>query len=151
MVSVVLKLESYALHIIFGFRLIGWLTCVSIFRNLVILRLGFRLGSWGQTIRLGASSFFSSHLFSSPFFSLTLLVVTQIQVHIAGSPPPSPLRFAPCTFIAIIFQPFLPSLTRVELCLPKLGVLSKCWSVFHFCRWMQNLLTAGFELTGHHH
>ena len=32
--------------------------------------------------------FFPSHLLSSPFFSLFLLVVTQIRGHIAGSSPP---------------------------------------------------------------
>ena len=34
--------------------------------------------------------FFPSHLLSSPFFSLSLLVVTQIRGHIAGSSPPLP-------------------------------------------------------------
>ena len=41
------------------------------------------------------------------------------------SPPTSPLRFVPCFFIATIFQLFLPSSTRVELCLPTLGALSR--------------------------
>ena len=35
--------------------------------------------------------------------------------HIAGSSPPSPLRCAPCIFIARRLQPFLPSSTRVEI------------------------------------
>ena len=43
-------------------------------------------------------SFFPSHLLSSLFFSLSLLVVTQIRGHIAGSSPPSRLRFVPCIF-----------------------------------------------------
>ena len=34
-----------------------------------------------------------SHLLSSPFYSLSLPVVTHIRGHIAGSSPPSPLRF----------------------------------------------------------
>ena len=34
--------------------------------------------------------FVPSHLLSSPFFSLSLLVVTQIRGHIAGSSPPLP-------------------------------------------------------------
>ena len=38
-----------------------------------------------------------------PFFSLYLLVVTQIRGHIAGSSPPSPIRSVPCISIAIIF------------------------------------------------
>ena len=58
------------------------------------------------------------------FYSLSLLVVTQIRGHIAGSSPPSPLRFVPRIFIAKIFQLFLPSSTRVELCLPTLRALS---------------------------
>ena len=38
--------------------------------------------------------------------------------------PHSPLRFVPCISIARRFQLFLPSSTRVELCLPTLGALS---------------------------
>ena len=34
--------------------------------------------------------FFPSHLLSSPFYSPSLLVVTQIRGHIAGSSPPLP-------------------------------------------------------------
>ena len=34
--------------------------------------------------------FFLSHLLFSPFYSLSLLVVTQIRGHIAGSSPPLP-------------------------------------------------------------
>ena len=59
--------------------------------------------------------FFSSNLLCSPFFSLSLLGVTQIRGHIAGSSPPSPLRFEPCIFIAKIVNLFLPSSTRVAL------------------------------------
>ena len=44
MVSVILTLESYALSV-FVFRLMGWSACVSVLRNLVILRLGYRLGA----------------------------------------------------------------------------------------------------------
>ena len=36
--------------------------------------------------------------------------------HTLGSSPPSPLRFAPCIFMAIIFQLFLISWICVELC-----------------------------------
>ena len=75
---------------------------------------------------------FSSHLLSSPFYYLSLLVVTQIRGHIAQALlPPYPLRFVPCIFIARRFQLFLPSSTRVELCLPTLGALSS-WSFFIF-------------------
>ena len=49
--------------------------------------------------------FFSlSRLFSSPSFSLSLLVVTQIRRHIAGSSFPSHLRFVQCIFIARRFH-----------------------------------------------
>ena len=62
--------------------------------------------------------FFPSRLISAPFFSLYLLVVTQIRGHIAGSPPPYPLRFVPCTFIARRLQPFLPSSTPSNCAYP---------------------------------
>ena len=73
--------------------------------------------------------FSTSHLLSAPsapFFALSLLLIveTQIRSHIAGSSPPSPLRFVRCIFIARRFQLFLPSSTRVELCLPTLRTLS---------------------------
>ena len=54
-------------------------------------------------------------ILSLPFFSLSLLVVTQIRGHITGHSPPSPPRFVPCIFIARRLQLFLPSSTRVEL------------------------------------
>ena len=42
-------------------------------------------------VRVCVCVFFSlSRLFSSPSFSLSLLVVTQIRRHIAGSSPPLP-------------------------------------------------------------
>ena len=71
-------------------------------------------------------SFFFPHpiyIFALLFF-LFLLVVTLMQGHIAGSSPPSPLRFVPCICIARRFKVFLPSSTRVELCLPTLRALS---------------------------
>ena len=68
---------------------------------------------------------FPSHLLSSPFNYLCLLVVTQIRGHIAGSSPP-PTHYGSCLafFIARRFQLFLLPSTRVELCLPTLGALS---------------------------
>ena len=70
--------------------------------------------------------FFSpSHLLSSPFYSLSLLVVTQIRGQIAGYSPPLPTKVrALHFFFTKIFRLFLPSSTRVELCLPTLGALS---------------------------
>ena len=41
---------------------------------------------------------FSSHLLSSPFFSLSSLVETQMRGYTAGSSPPTLLRFVPCMF-----------------------------------------------------
>ena len=48
--------------------------------------------------------YFPCHLLSSPFCSLSLLVVTQIRGHMAGSSPPSPLWFVPCIFVALFFS-----------------------------------------------
>ena len=61
-----------------------------------------------------------SHLLSSPFLSCSLLVVTQIRGHLAGSFPPSPLGYVPLRFYREkdSFQHFLPSSTRVELIVP---------------------------------
>ena len=47
--------------------------------------------------------------------SHSLPAVPQIRGHIAGPPPPSPLRYRALIFIARIIQHFLPSSTRVEL------------------------------------
>ena len=78
-------------------------------------------------------------LLSSPFYALSLLVATQIRGHIAGSSPPSPLRFVPSIFIARRFQLFLPSSTRVELCLPTLGALSSCLLLFICTAQLRNI------------
>ena len=69
---------------------------------------------------------FPSHSLSSPFFSLSLLLiaVTQIPGHMASSSLPSSLWFLPCILIPRRFQLSLPSSTCVELCLPTLGALS---------------------------
>lgn len=56
-----------------------------------------------------------------PFFSLLLIDVAQIG-HMAGSPPPHPLRFVLCIFIARRLCP--RRLVRVELRLPTLRALS---------------------------
>ena len=77
-------------------------------------------GSFANELRnaRGAGIFclFSSLLLSSPFFFLSLLVVTQMRGHIAGrSPPPPHYGFVPYTFVARIFQLFLTTSTRIEL------------------------------------
>ena len=57
--------------------------------------------------------------------SLLLPVVPQIRGHIAGPPPPSPLRYVPSFFMARVIHLHPPSSTRVELYLPTLlGALS---------------------------
>ena len=87
-------------------------------------------------------SFFPSHRLSRRFFSLSFLVVTQIRGHIAGSSPPSPLRLI---FIARRFQLFLPSSTRVELCLPTLRALSS--SVDPFFSFSSSIFANMFKIS----
>ena len=57
-------------------------------------------GAKNTNIQKPTITFFSPHpiYYLLPPFSLSLLliVVTQIRGHIAGSSPPSPLRFVPC-------------------------------------------------------
>ena len=59
------------------------------------------------------------------YFFSPLSFVTQINHcrHIAGTPPPSPVRFVPpfYSLIARTVQHFLPSSTRVELCVHTVG------------------------------
>ena len=52
---------------------------------------------------------FSSHLLSSHFCSLSLLAVTQIRGHIAGSPPP-----LPTTVLALLVNRILAHRTRAQ-------------------------------------
>ena len=58
--------------------------------------------------------FFPPHLLSSPFYSLSLLVVTQIRGHIAGPPPPLPARVRALHVVSRRHQLFLPWSIRVE-------------------------------------
>ena len=72
-------------------------------------------------------SFFPSHIFSSPFFylSLLLIVVTQIRGHIAGSSTPLPTTVRALHFYYEKMSALSSlSSTRVELSLPTLGALS---------------------------
>ena len=78
--------------------------------------------------------FFFFFLFFHPIYYvrpsiLSLLVVTQIRGHITGSSPPLPTAVRDLhTWYFVFarrFQLFLPSSTRVELCLPTLGPLSR--------------------------
>ena len=88
--------------------------------------------------------------FLSPSYQgIILIVVIQIQGHIAGSSP-SRQRFA--FFIARRFQLFLPSSTRVELCLPTLGALGNKLLIFLcFRKYIPSLTTAGIELQDQHY
>ena len=69
--------------------------------------------------------FFLSHSLSSPFYSLPPSRNSDPGSH-SRLFFPHPPRYGSCLafFIAIRFQLFLPSSTRVELCLPTLGALS---------------------------
>ena len=55
------------------------------------------------------------HLLSSPFYFLSLLVVTQIRGHIAGSSPPLPYTVRALHFFFRDKISALASSTRVEL------------------------------------
>ena len=66
--------------------------------------------------------FFYLRLF---FFSLSLLVVTQIRGHIEGSSSPLSTTARALSFLSReYFSSFFPRRLRVELCLPTLGALS---------------------------
>ena len=69
-----------------------------------------------------------------------LIVVTQIRGHIVSSFPPLPTTVRALHFFREKISAL--SLTRVELCLP--------FFFFFFCKYIQNLATAGFELTDQH-
>ena len=69
------------------------------------------------------SFFFPSHLLFSPFYSLPPSRNSDPASHSRLFPP---THYGSCLafFIATRFQLFLPSSTRVELCLPTLGALN---------------------------
>ena len=67
--------------------------------------------------------FFFFHPIYCLLCSLSLLVVTQIRGHIAGSFPPLPTTVRALHFYHEKISA-LPSPTRVELCLPTLGALT---------------------------
>ena len=104
--------------------------------------------------------FFFLLFFSIPFTPeyclrpsiFSLLVVTQIRGHIAGPFPPPPTTVRALHFYREKIQLFVPSSTRVELCLPTLGALSS-WSIFFLFLQMNSKSRpwAGFELTDQHY
>ena len=88
--------------------------------------------------------YFPSRLLSSPFcFSLPPSRNSDPGPHsrLFSPCPPSPLRFVPCIYIASIFQPFLPSSTRVEPCLPSLGLLSN----YYYSDWSSFMIANKFK------
>ena len=83
-----------------------------------------------NTIFFSFFSLFFHPIHLRPSFSLSLLVVTQIRGHIAGSSPP-----LPTTVRALHYRENISALSclvdsrRIELCLPTLDALSS-WSFF---------------------
>ena len=113
----------------------------------------------------GTFAFLSINLRHSPGFHVAHIpkenLVNYLRSSFVSLPPinsrnsdqESHIRlFSPPPHYARRFQPFLPSSTRVELRLPTLGALSS-WSfffIFFLLKHVQNLTTAGFELTDQH-
>ena len=67
--------------------------------------------SWSVLCYSYTSSKYTSTYFfklSAPFYSISLLVVTQIRGHIAGSCPPYPLRFLPCILYPVKISALSP-------------------------------------------
>ena len=92
-------------------------------------------------------SYFSAPCVPSPFVSLFLLVVAHIWGHVAGSSPPSPLRFVPFRLFMRRLQLFRPSSTHSRRIVPTRATRSINGPLsFSFCNWNQNLTTAIFEL-----
>ena len=107
-------------------RAVFW-QCIAVIANSESLGLpGFVTKYNGKPVLINRSGNCESIVFfvlpsnchSFYFLSLVLIVLTQIRGDIAGSSPPSPLRFVPCIFIARRLQPLLPSSTHVGLRLP---------------------------------
>ena len=92
------------------------------------------------------SIFCTSYSLCSPFYSLSLLDVTQIRGHIAGSPPPHPCGSCLAFFIARRLQLFLASSTPRRI-VPTHARRSQQLILFIFRKkHVQNITTAGFEL-----
>ena len=83
-------------------------------------------------------SFFPSHLLSSPFYYLSLLVVTQIRGHIADSSPPLPttvraLHFYPEEISALSSLVNSRRIVRTHARRSQQLILF----FFFFCKWIQ--------------
>ena len=112
---------------------------------------------WNDRGLIHTSIFFFPFFFSIPFIIFALLFsLPPSRNSDPGSHgrlffPPTHHGSCLCFFFSREdFRSFLPSSTRVEWCLPTLGALSS-WSFFYFCKYIQNLATAGFELTDQHY
>ena len=97
--------------------------------------------------------FFPSHLLSSPFYSLPLLVVTQIRGHIAGSSPPLPTTVRALHFyrekisaLSSLVDQRRIVLTHARRSQQLIFFFSFLFFSF-FANKIQNLTTAEFELT----
>ena len=92
---------------------------------------------------------FPSHLLSSPFYYLSLLVVTQIRGHIAGSFPPLPTTVRALHFYREKISA-LSSLVDSRRIVLTHARRSQQLILLYFCIQIQNLATPGFELTDQH-
>ena len=130
---------------VFGFGLahlkVGRIGLANAFE--VVLRVSGRAPRVGKSGNSAAPLFF--FFFTIPAYyprtiilSRSLQVAAEIRGHIAGSPPPSPIRTVRAyIFIARRIQHFLPSSTRLEMYLPTLlGALSSgiLFIFLHFCK-----------------
>ena len=102
-------------------------------------------GTWGYgraykvrvsyTVRVKVSPFlfyfFPCHLLSSPVYSLSLLAVTQILGHIAGSCPTFSLRFVPCILSR---EEFSSSFVDSRTIVPTHARRSQQLILFHSCK-----------------
>ena len=87
-----------------------------------------------------------SHLLSSPFCSLSLLVVTQIRGHIAGSSSPLPATVRALHFLSREdFSSFFPRRLAPNCAYPRLYLLKvtafECWRNYRETRSADNVRT----------
>ena len=71
-----------------------------------------------------------------PSFSLSLLVVTEILGHIAGSTPTSPLRFVPCILSREDFSSFFPGRLTSNCAYLARRSQQQRLILFLFCKWV---------------
>ena len=115
--------------------------------------------STGRGICFVLFRFLSSCFSQIPFIVVALLslslslsrflpVITQIQGHIVGPPPPSPLRYVFSLLSREEFSIFFPR-RLASKCVPTRAARRSQQLIFiflHFCQYFQNLTTVGIEL-----